>query len=657
MYSFTEKKRIRKDFGKNPTIREVPYLLETQVESYQRFLQADKAPEELAVDGLEEVFRSVFPIEDQSGKASLEYVGYEYSDPAFDVRECQQWGITYSRPLNAKLRLVVYDKDEATGGKAVRDIKEQEVYLGEIPWQTERGTFVINGTERVIVSQLTRSPGVFFSHDRGQTHSSGKLLYNARVIPYRGSWLDFEFDPKDHLYVRIDRRRKLPATVLLRALGYSDEGMLEEFFEQERFRLLGNEVRMTLVPERLQGLKAPFEVANPDGGEPLLAVGQKVTRRRVEQLKEAGIGEVSVPDGFLLGKVLAHDVPDPETGELLASANDELTDELMGKLREAGIETIETLYINEVDRGPFLSETLRLDHTTTQSEAQIEIYRMMRPGEPPTEETAANLFNNLFFNSERYDLSAVGRMKFNRRVGRDSDEGPGVLSSEDITEAMRVLVGLKNGFGDVDDIDHLGNRRVRAVGELAGEQFRIGLVRMERAVKERMALADADDLMPKKLVNAKPVSAAIKEFFGSSQLSQFMDQTNPIAEVTHKRRISALGPGGLSRERAGFEVRDVHPTHYGRICPIETPEGPNIGLINSLSSYARTNRYGFLETPYRRVETGQPTNTVDYLSAIEEGNYVIAQANAPVDEDGNLAAELISCRHRGESTLARPDQV
>ncbi|HKJ70604.1 MAG TPA: DNA-directed RNA polymerase subunit beta [Gammaproteobacteria bacterium] len=657
MYSLTEKKRIRKDFGKNPTIREVPYLLETQVESYQRFLQADRGPEARAMDGLEEVFHSVFPIEDQSGKASLEYVGYEFGEAAFDMRECQQWGLTFSRPLNAKLRLVVYDKDEATGGKAVRDIKEQEVYLGEIPWQTERGTFIVNGTERVIVSQLTRSPGVFFSHDRGQTHSSGKLLYNARVIPYRGSWLDFEFDPKDHLYVRIDRRRKLPSTVLLRALGYSNEEMLDLFFEREHFRLLKNQIKMTLVPERLQGLKAPFEVPGPDGGEPLLTVGQKVTRRRVDQLKEAGVKEVPVPEGFLLGKVLAADIADPDTGEVIASANDELTDELVERLREAGVKGLETLYINEIDRGPYLSETLRLDHTTTQAEAQIEIYRMMRPGEPPTEETAANLFNNLFFNGERYDLSAVGRMKFNRRVGHESDEGPGVLASEDIVDVMRVLIGLKNGIGDVDDIDHLGNRRVRSVGELAGEQFRIGLVRMERAVKERMALADPDDLMPKKLVNAKPVSAAVKEFFGSSQLSQFMDQTNPLAEVTHKRRVSALGPGGLSRERAGFEVRDVHPTHYGRICPIETPEGPNIGLINSLSSYARTNKYGFLETPYRRVTNGQPTDTVDYLSAIEEGNYVIAQANAPVGEGGNLAADLISCRHRGESTLARPDQV
>ncbi len=657
MYSLTEKKRIRKDFGKNPTIREVPYLLETQVASYQRFLQADKGPEERAVDGLEEVFRSVFPIQDQSGKASLEYVGYEFGEPAFDVRECQQWGLTYSRPLNAKLRLAVYEKDEGTGGKAVRDIKEQEVYLGEIPWQTERGTFIVNGTERVIVSQLTRSPGVFFSHDRGQSHSSGKLLYNARVIPYRGSWLDFEFDPKDHLYVRIDRRRKLPASVLLRALGYSDEEMLDLFFERDRFRLLEDGIRMALVPERLQGLKAPFEVPSPDGGEPLIAVGQKVTRRRVDQLKEAGIEEVPVPEGYLLGKVLARDVPDSETGELLASANEEITEELLERLRTAGVGELETIYTNEIDRGPYLSETLRLDHTTTQAEAQIEIYRMMRPGEPPTEETAANLFNNLFFNAERYDLSSVGRMKFNRRLGRESDEGPGVLSSEDIVQVLRVLVGLKNGFGDVDDIDHLGNRRVRSVGELAGEQFRIGLVRMERAVKERMALADADDLMPKKLINAKPVSAAVKEFFGSSQLSQFMDQTNPLSEVTHKRRISALGPGGLSRERAGFEVRDVHPTHYGRICPIETPEGPNIGLINSLSSYARTNKYGFLETPYRRVRDGQPTTEVDYLSAIEEGNYVIAQANAPVSEDGYLDADLISCRHRGESTLARPDQV
>ncbi len=657
MYSLTEKKRIRKNFGKNPTIRQVPYLLETQVASYQRFLQAEKAPEERALDGLEGVFRSVFPIQDQSGKASLEYVSYEFGEPAFDERECQQWGLTYSRPLNARLRLAVYDKDEGTGSKTVRDVKEQEVYLGEIPWQTERGTFIVNGTERVIVSQLTRSPGVFFSHDRGQTHSSGKLLYNARVIPYRGSWLDFEFDPKDHLYARIDRRRKLPATVLLRALGFSDEEMLDLFFERESFRLLEGQIRMRLIPERLQGLKSPFELLDPDNGELLLMVGQKVTRRRVEQLKEAGITEVTVPEGFLLGKLLAHDIPDTETGEVIASANDEITEELLERLREAGIEEVETLYINEIDCGPYLSETLRLDHTTTQAEAQIEIYRMMRPGEPPTEETAANLFNNLFFNPDRYDLSDVGRMKFNRRLNRESDEGPGVLSSEDIIEVMRLLIGLKNGFGDVDDIDHLGNRRVRSVGELAGEQFRIGLVRMERAVKERMALADVDDLMPKKLVNAKPVSAAVKEFFGSSQLSQFMDQTNPLSEVTHKRRVSALGPGGLSRERAGFEVRDVHPTHYGRICPIETPEGPNIGLINSLSTYARSNKYGFLETPYRRVRAGQPTTEVDYLSAIEEGNYVIAQANAPVDEEGYLEADLISCRHRGESTLARPDQV
>ncbi|MFA9459633.1 DNA-directed RNA polymerase subunit beta [Thiohalorhabdus methylotrophus] len=657
MYSLTEKKRIRKDFGKNPTIREVPYLLETQVESYQRFLQAGRGPEDRLDDGLEEVFRSVFPIEDQSGKASLEYAGYEFGEPSFDVRECQQWGLTFSRPLHCKLRLVVYDKDEATGGKAVRDIKEQEVYLGEIPWQTERGTFIVNGTERVIVSQLTRSPGVFFSHDRGQTHSSGKLLHNARVIPYRGSWLDFEFDPKDHLYVRIDRRRKLPASVLLRALGYSNAEMLDLFFEREHFRMEGSGIRMTLVPERLQGMKAPFEVEDPEGGEPLVAIGQKVTRRRVNQLKEAGIQSVEVPEGILLGKVLAHDIPDTETGELLASANEEVTEDLLERLREAGVTEFETIYTNEIDRGPFMSETIRLDHTNTQSEAQIEIYRMMRPGEPPTEETAANLFNNLFFNDERYDLSAVGRMKFNRRVGRESDEGPGTLDPEDIIDVMRTLISLKNGFGDVDDIDHLGNRRVRSVGELAGEQFRIGLVRMERAVKERMALADADDLVPKKLVNAKPVSAAIKEFFGSSQLSQFMDQTNPLSEVTHKRRVSALGPGGLSRERAGFEVRDVHPTHYGRICPIETPEGPNIGLINSLSSYARTNRYGFLETPYRRVENGMPTDQVDYLSAIEEGNYVIAQANAPVGDDGQLEADLISCRHRGESTLARPDQV
>ncbi len=657
MYSFTERKRIRKEFGKSPTIREAPWLLTIQVASFQRLVQADTTPEGRKLEGLEEIFRSVFPIEDQSGKASLEFVSYSFGELTFDVRECEQWGLTFSRPLHAKLRLVVYDKDEATGGRTVRDIKEQEVYLGEIPWQTERGTFIVNGTERVIVSQLTRSPGAFFSHDRGQTHSSGKLLYNARVIPYRGSWLDFEFDAQDLLYVRIDRRRKLPCTTLLRALGYTDEQMLELFFDKEKFWIGPDRVTMAFDPERLRGLKVPFTVVHPETGEVLIELGQKVTHRRVEQLKAAGLETVEVPESFLYGKVVACDLADPETGELLASANDEVTAVLVQRLRTAGVSELETLYINEIDRGPFISETLRIDHLTTPAEAQLEIYRMMRPGEPPTEETAANLFHNLFFNEERYDLSAVGRMKFNRRVGRDTDEGPGVLTSGDVVAVIQTLVDLKNGIGEVDDIDHLGNRRVRSVGELGGEQFRLGLVRMERAVKERMALAEGEDLMPRKLVNAKPISAAIKDFFGSSQLSQFMDQTNPLSEVTHKRRVSALGPGGLSRERAGFEVRDVHPTHYGRICPIETPEGPNIGLINSLSSYARTNSYGFLETPYRRVEEGRPTDKVDYLSAIEEGNFVIAQANAPIDSSGQLGDDLISCRHRGESTLAPPAQV
>ncbi|MDV3238979.1 MAG: DNA-directed RNA polymerase subunit beta [Gammaproteobacteria bacterium] len=654
-YSFTEKKRIRKDFGKRPSILEVPFLLATQIESYRDFLQLDKKPERRSDTGLHAAFSSVFPITSYSGNAALEYVSYRLGEPTFDVKECQMRGMTYAAPLRALVRLVIYDKEAGGDTPTVKDIKEQEVYMGELPLMTDTGTFVVNGTERVIVSQLHRSPGVFFDHDKGKTHSSGKLLFSARVIPYRGSWLDFEFDPKDCLFVRIDRRRKLPATILLRALGYDVEQILGMFFETNTFHLGKDQVTLDLVPERLRGETATFEIVI--GGKTLVEEGRRITARHIRELEKSGVKELVVPDDYLHGKVLAHNIVDTSTGEVVANANDELTAEAIKKIREAGVEEIRTLYVNDLDRGPYISETLRIDPTRSELEAQVEIYRMMRPGEPPTKEAAQNLFNNLFFTDERYDLSAVGRMKFNRRVGRDEITGPGTLSNEDIIDVMRTLIDIRNGNGFVDDIDHLGNRRIRCVGEMAENVFRIGLVRVERAVKERLSLAESEGLMPQELINAKPVAAAIKEFFGSSQLSQFMDQNNPLSEVTHKRRVSALGPGGLTRERAGFEVRDVHPTHYGRVCPIETPEGPNIGLINSLSVYARTNQYGFLETPYRKVVDSRVTDEVHYLSAIEEGKYVIAQANATVDEKGRLTDALVSCRHQNEFTLSSPDRI
>jgi DNA-directed RNA polymerase subunit beta len=655
-YSFTEKKLIRKTFGKRPSILKVPYLLEIQKESYRQYLQADVPPEQRIDQGLQAAFKTVFPIESYNGNAALEFVSYRLGTPAFDVKECQQRGLIYAAPLRATLRLAVFSKDEATGTKTVRDIKEQEVYVGEIPLMTDNGTFVINGTERVIVSQLHRSPGVFFEHDYGKTHSSGKLLFSARVIPYRGSWLDFEFDPKDYVYVRIDRRRKLPATILLHALGMNTAEILSTFFEMDTFHLAKGEIRLDLVPHRLRGMQLDFEITTPRG-EVVVEAGRRITGRHVRELEKTRLKQLAVPPSFVIGRSLAEDVINPATGELLANANDPISQELIDKLFEIGIAGIKTIYTNDLDQGSYVSDTLRLDPTRDPLEAQIEIYRMMRPGEPPTREAAQTLFNNLFFSSDRYDLSAVGRMKFNRRVGRDTDEGPGILTKEDITDAMKILIGLKNGKGEVDDIDHLGNRRVRSVGELAENQFRVGLVRVERAVKERLSLAESEGLMPQELINAKPVSAVIKEFFGSSQLSQFMDQTNPLSEVTHKRRVSALGPGGLTRERAGFEVRDVHPTHYGRVCPIETPEGPNIGLINSLAVYARTNEYGFLETPYRKVTNGKVTDQIDYLSAIEEGKFVIAQANAALDSRGNLIDELVSCRAKNEFMLSTPDQV
>ncbi|MGE0081151.1 MAG: DNA-directed RNA polymerase subunit beta [Thiohalomonadaceae bacterium] len=654
-YSFTEKKRIRKDFGKRPSILDVPYLLAIQLDSYRSFLQADGRPEERREVGLEAAFRSVFPIVSYSGYASLEYVSYRLGTPVFDVKECQVRGLTYAAPLRVKVRLVIYDKEAPAGSKVIKDIKEQEVYMGELPLMTDNGTFVINGTERVIVSQLHRSPGVFFEHDKGKTHSSGKLLFSARVIPYRGSWLDFEFDPKDAIFVRIDRRRKLPATVLLRALGYTNEQILDTFFEKDTFSFAGDKVRLDLVPERLRGETADFDIVHD--GQVIVEKGRRITARHIRELDKAGLKTLEVPDEFVLGRALAHDVIDQKSGEVLAAANDEITFEILQKIRAAGVKSFQTIFTNDLDRGPYMSETLRIDNTRTQLDALVEIYRMMRPGEPPTKESAETLFQNLFFTLERYDLSAVGRMKFNRRVGRKEVTGPGVLTNEDIIDVLKVLIDIRNGNGVVDDIDHLGNRRVRSVGEMAENQFRVGLVRVERAVKERLSLAESEGLMPQELINAKPVSAAIKEFFGSSQLSQFMDQNNPLSEITHKRRISALGPGGLTRERAGFEVRDVHPTHYGRVCPIETPEGPNIGLINSLAVYARTNEYGFLETPYRKVVDGKVTDEIEYLSAIDEGEYAIAQANAETDENGVLVEELVSCRHQNEFTLMPRDRV
>ncbi|MCC5859889.1 MAG: DNA-directed RNA polymerase subunit beta [Ectothiorhodospiraceae bacterium] len=650
-YSFTEKKRIRKDFGKIPNILEVPYLLAIQLDSYRSFLQADRAPDGREDAGLHAAFKSVFPISSYSGTAALEYVNYRIGIPTFDVKECQLRGMTYAAPLRALVRLVIYDKD----GKTVKDIKEQEVYMGEIPLMTENGTFVVNGTERVIVSQLHRSPGVFFDHDKGKTHSSGKLLFTARVIPYRGSWLDFEFDPKDNIFVRIDRRRKLPASVLLRALGYEPEQILDMFFEKVTFHLKKNQVVMDLVPERMRGETATFPIEL--NGEVLVEPGRRVTARHIRQMEKAGMDKLVVPEEYLEGRVLAHDVVDKSTGEILAEANTELTPELIQQLKDAGIKQFDTLYVNDLDHGPYISNTLRIDTTRTQLEALVEIYRMMRPGEPPTKEAAENLFQNLFFSEDRYDLSAVGRMKFNLRVGRDEVTGSGTLDNDDIIAVLKTLIDIRNGNGTVDDIDHLGNRRIRSVGEMAENVFRVGLVRVERAVRERLSIAESEGLMPQELINAKPVAAAIKEFFGSSQLSQFMDQNNPLSEVTHKRRVSALGPGGLTRERAGFEVRDVHPTHYGRVCPIETPEGPNIGLINSLACYARTNRYGFLETPYRRVVDGKVTNEVDYLSAIEESRFIIAQANARVGEDGALLDDLISIRHQNEFGMSTPDKI
>ncbi len=723
-YSLTERKRIRKSFAKRAAVLDVPFLLATQLESFTAFLQASTAGESRKNEGLQAAFTSIFPISSHSGNARLEFVSYALGEPPFDVKECQQRGLTYASPLRAKVRLTILDKEAAR--PTIKEVKEQEVYMGEIPLMTTTGSFVINGTERVIVSQLHRSPGVFFEHDRGKTHSSGKLLFSARVIPYRGSWLDFEFDPKDYVYFRVDRRRKMPVTILLKALGYTPERILAEFFAFDTFHIEANNVRFDLVPERLRGEVARFDILDKSG-KLIVAKDKRVTVKHIRDMDAAGIKKIDAPDEYLLGRTVSHNVVS-EDGEIVANANEEITETLLAKLRESKIATIQTLFTNDLDQGPYVSQTLRIDETVDMNAARIAIYRMMRPGEPPTEDAVEALFNGLFFAEERYDLSSVGRMKFNRRIGAPSEfswqlrlknlalpkeaeeavrtyfknapelhlnkvslegieseakaqefvdrmfadlKSAGVdkqkldvkieprltLSPKDIVEVIRILVELRNGRGEIDDIDHLGNRRVRSVGELAENQFRAGLVRVERAVKERLSQAESDNLMPHDLINAKPISAAIKEFFGSSQLSQFMDQTNPLSEITHKRRVSALGPGGLTRERAGFEVRDVHPTHYGRVCPIETPEGPNIGLINSLALYARTNRYGFLETPYRKVVNNKVTDQIEFLSAIEEGNYVIAQANAAIDKNGKLTDSLVSCRNKNEFALSAPENV
>ena len=673
-YSFTEKKRIRKSFAKRENVLDFPFLLATQLDSYASFLQLNTPFDQRKDEGLQAAFSSIFPIVSHNGHARLEFVHYILGEPVFDIQECQMRGITFAAPLRARIRLVINDREASK--PTVKEVRENEVYMGEIPLMTPSGSFVINGTERVIVSQLHRSPGVFFEHDRGKTHSSGKLLFSARIIPYRGSWLDFEFDPKDLLYFRIDRRRKMPVTILLKALGYDAETILTMFYDKDTFHLSEEGIEQELVLGRLKGEVAKIDVIDKDGNL-IVAKGKRFTAKSVRDLSNAGIERLTVDFDSLIGKVLAKDVINPLTGEVIAKANDELTEEVLVQFQLHEITKIETLFINELDQGGYIANTLRVDEVETQLQARVAIYRMMRPGEPPTEDAIEQLFNRLFFSHDSYDLSRVGRMKFNKRtyehkldeksplwyrtmieeLSAQTNEKNFVLTNEDIVISIATLVELRNGHGEVDDIDHLGNRRVRSVGELAENQFRSGLARVERAVKERLNQAESDNLMPHDLINAKPVSAAIKEFFGSSQLSQFMDQTNPLSEITHKRRVSALGPGGLTRERAGFEVRDVHPTHYGRVCPIETPEGPNIGLINSLSVYARTNEYGFLETPYRRVIDSKVTDQIDYLSAIEEGRYVIAQANAELNKEGTLIDELVTCREKGETILATPDRV
>jgi DNA-directed RNA polymerase subunit beta len=653
-YSYTEKKRIRKNFGTFAKVMDLPNLVETQTKSYSEFLQADLAPDSRKNQGLEDVFHSLFPIKSVSGNAALEYVSYELGKPAYNVQECLVQGLSYSAPLRIKVKLVIYDRE--TNFKEVKDIKEGEVFMGEVPLMTPDASFVVNGTERVVVSQLHRSPGVFYDHDKGKTHSSGKVLYSARVIPYRGSWLDFEFDPKDTLFSRIDRRRKIPATIMLRALDMSTQEILSEFYEEDLYTLEKDSVKLALIPERLRGETLSVDIKVKS--KVYVAAGRRITARHIKDLSAAKVSEIKLSDEYLIGKTVSKDIINQETGEVLVEANTEISNEILELLRENNISQVHCLFINELDKGSYISDTLRVDPTSNRLEALVEIYRMMRPGEPPTKDSAETLFENLFFNQERYDLSEVGRMKFNRRLKLDSEkDNPNILDKEDIIEVMKGIVNIRDGHDIVDDIDHLGNRRVRSVGEMTANQFRVGLIRVERAVRERLSMAEADELGPQDLINAKPVTAAIKEFFGSSQLSQFMDQNNPLSEITHKRRVSALGPGGLTRERAGFEVRDVHPTHYGRVCPIETPEGPNIGLINSFASYSRTNQYGFIETPYRKVSNGKVSNEIVYLSAIDEGEHVIAQANVTLDKNNKFVDDLVAVRHASEFELMSPDRV
>ena len=653
-YSYTEKRRIRKNFGRLPKVMELPKLIKTQLDSYTQFLQQHVEVGARENKGLEEVFQTLFPITSVSGNAALEYVSYELGKPGYTVQECLIQGLSYSAPLRIIVRLVIYDRE--TNFQDVKDVKEGEVFMGEVPLMTENGSFVINGTERVVVNQLHRSPGVFYDHDKGKTHSSGKVLYSARIIPYRGSWLDFEFDPKDNLFCRIDRRRKIPATIILKALDMGTEEILKNFYEIDNVHVEKEGISIELIPSRLRGQTLPVDLKIKT--KVIVEANKRITARHVRELEQANISSLKVADDFLIGKVLAKDVFNQETGEVLIPANTEIDLTVIEALRESKVEELHCLYINDLDKGPYISTTLRADPTSNKLEALVEIYRMMRPGEPPTKDSAEQLFQNLFFNPERYDLSEVGRMKFNRRLKIDSEkETPGILDIDDILGVMQGIVNIRDGHDTVDDIDHLGNRRVRSVGEMTANQFRVGLIRVERAVRERLSMAEADELGPQDLINAKPVTAAIKEFFGSSQLSQFMDQNNPLSEITHKRRVSALGPGGLTRERAGFEVRDVHPTHYGRLCPIETPEGPNIGLINSFACYSRTNSYGFIESPYRKVINSKVTNEIIFLSAIDEAEHVIAQANAVLDKAGKFSDDLVPVRHNGDSALMSPERI
>ena len=653
-YSYTEKRRIRKNFGRLPKVMELPKLIKTQLDSYTQFLQQHVEVGARENKGLEEVFQTLFPITSVSGNAALEYVSYELGKPGYTVQECLIQGLSYSAPLRITVRLVIYDRE--TNFQDVKDVKEGEVFMGEVPLMTENGSFVINGTERVVVNQLHRSPGVFYDHDKGKTHSSGKVLYSARIIPYRGSWLDFEFDPKDNLFCRIDRRRKIPATIILKALDMGTEEILQNFYEIDNVHVEKEGISIELIPSRLRGQTLPVDLKIKT--KVIVEANKRITARHVRELEQANISSLKVADDFLIGKVLAKDVFNQETGEVLIPANTEIDLTVIEALRESKVEELHCLYINDLDKGPYISTTLRADPTSNKLEALVEIYRMMRPGEPPTKDSAEQLFQNLFFNPERYDLSEVGRMKFNRRLKIDSEkETPGILDIDDILGVMQGIVNIRDGHDTVDDIDHLGNRRVRSVGEMTANQFRVGLIRVERAVRERLSMAEADELGPQDLINAKPVTAAIKEFFGSSQLSQFMDQNNPLSEITHKRRVSALGPGGLTRERAGFEVRDVHPTHYGRLCPIETPEGPNIGLINSFACYSRTNSYGFIESPYRKVINSKVTNEIIFLSAIDEAEHVIAQANAVLDKAGKFSDDLVPVRHNGDSALMSPERI